>query len=118
MVSKEEVGKFQLIIGIVLLVLGVIGFLSLIYFKWDFEDKTNSLQQNFQDNLEDYKNSDEFSKEFRAIGTNIFIDEVNKEILHYQQQRNFVLMISATLVLFSLIFISQGLVNKAEGYGK
>ncbi len=94
---KQTIGKFQLAIGIILLIVGIVG---VIYGISQFKEIMEIPGQ--ITNLED--------SEYKAQGIAMLI-----EMMGMKTTISFVMVSSSIILIFlSLLFITQGLVNKAE----
>ena len=108
MVDRKIIGKVQIIIGIIILVVGILGFFSLIYLKNNFEKEQVNFNKLFQQAI---NQNEDLSEEGQLVEINSFRNEAYRMIYDYKNQKYFIILASAILIVLSLIFLTHGLLN-------
>lgn len=109
MVKKTTIGKIQLIIGIILLIGGIIGFFSVNMVQNNLNTGLNTKGEGIRDYLEnDYQNLTEQSKMIIRLE---FHSDINRLFLIYADILGKILLASGFAIILSLLFITQGLAN-------
>lgn len=109
MVSKKTIGKIQFIIGIIILVIGILGLVYSIEKYLDLNETLNSASLSEQQK----ESMENVSEEFKAL---INLNSANIKISSISLKYSLVFPLMSTsiiLIILSLIFITQGLLNKS-----
>jgi len=113
MVSKKKIGQIQLIIGIIIFLVGILGIYSFFKMGGVFFGDLNSYGAPSQfvprSTFDEIKNLN-ISQETESI---LSINFLQLEISYVSIKSSFVLSTSIVLIALSLIFITQGLLNKS-----
>jgi uncharacterized membrane protein len=111
MVDKNKVGNFQFLLGIILLIIAIVGIIIAVI---QYNDSINSLQSSYEQLWEDKLVGQYEGEEM----TDIEIQTAYLLGLHrFQIKTKLVITLAlASLISFlmSILFITQGLVNKAQ----
>ena len=111
--SKRKIGKAQLIIGIIVLILGIAGLIT----SWIWFDNGNErFMRSLEDNSLDQVKED--CLECSDVEINIVaLERVNLEVSLLSSLASAITSLAVLSILFiliSLLFITQGLVNSSE----
>lgn len=107
--KKTTIGRTQLIIGIIILILGIVGIIySTIYLRVNYATKDNPLNEYFQQEIGSYENA---SQEIKAMVILHTIDAQSEIKSDYNNLKYTLISTSIILIFLSLLFITQGKLN-------
>ena len=112
MVKRKTIGKIQLIIGIIILLIGIGG---LIYSL----DIYNKLKEDMYDLKSFYEvqsslSTSNYTNDTKQILSMEFLSIMQNQILFDQQRVNILILFSSLAVILSLLFIFRGLLNSSK----
>lgn len=109
--SKRKIGKAQLIIGIIVLILGIAGIIT----SWLW---LNGANDNFMGSLEELDHLKEHCLECSALELNMLsLEKSNLDVSRMSvliSAISSLAVLSILFILISLLFITQGLVNSSQ----
>lgn len=115
MVNKKTIGIIQISIGIILLIGGIIGFCSIQKINNDYEENLKIAADEMYSKLEGYR-EENLSYESRLILISLGAQGTIGPILRdYNYLLTQILFASSLAIIFSLLFITQGLANMSRG---
>jgi hypothetical protein len=115
MVDKKNIGKIQIIVGVVILVIGLLCSFYLIPLKKSSEEKMNTLNFAFQESLNQTEN---VSEDVRLTESIYFVEEASRANYNYNNQKSLILLSSLILIVLSFMIIMQGMINFGGKDGK
>lgn len=114
MVNKNKVGNIQFLFGIVILILVIISSIYLNSYVRKFSEKTQRSLSSEMKSIQDELNKNNVSNEWRMIIYVNYMNKVESIQRDYMQSLQIIVFILIILLSISILFITQGLANKAD----
>ena len=112
MVTKNTIGKMQLAIGVIILIVAIIGF----YMAWDTFNNFKYTAQSYVSEINSIADSDEIaSNDTKIIMMSSTVRNMQNISLSTLNLIVIIALSSALALFISLLFITQGLANLSGG---